>query len=136
MGLFPWAASGCAIANGRDEGVTKLLFYDSPGATGHGKILGGGMVGQHAGDVIGEIALAIEVGADVSILVSRFNRIPRWAKASTLLRRLHTAVARTCRRCAGKYGDALSTPEQSFGAPASRPSPTATGQITRCLKTY
>ncbi|MBK7050502.1 MAG: dihydrolipoyl dehydrogenase, partial [Rhodoferax sp.] len=57
-GLFPWTASGRAIANGRDEGVTKLLFDDSPEAHGHGKILGGGMVGTHAGDMIGEIALA------------------------------------------------------------------------------
>ena len=63
-GLFPWNASGRAIANGRDEGVTKLLFDDSPEAHGHGKILGGGMVGTHAGDMIGEIALAIEMGAD------------------------------------------------------------------------
>ena len=69
-GLFPWSASGRAIANGRDEGFTKLLFDDSPeGASdghggGHGKILGGGIVGTHAGDMIGEIALAIEMGAD------------------------------------------------------------------------
>ena len=63
-GLFPWTASGRAIANGRDEGVTKLLFDDSPEAHGHGKILGGGIVGTHAGDLIGEIALAIEMGAD------------------------------------------------------------------------
>lgn len=47
-----------------DDGVTKLLFDDSPEAHGHGKILGGGMVGTHAGDMIGEIALAIEMGAD------------------------------------------------------------------------
>ncbi len=64
-GLFPWTASGRAIANGRDEGFTKLLFDDSPEAHGHGKILGGGIVGTHAGDMIGEIALAIEMGADV-----------------------------------------------------------------------
>jgi dihydrolipoamide dehydrogenase len=63
-GLFPWSASGRAIANGRDEGFTKLLFDDSPDAQGHGRILGGGMVGTHAGDMIGEIALAIEMGAD------------------------------------------------------------------------
>jgi dihydrolipoamide dehydrogenase len=63
-GLFPWTASGRAIANGRDEGYTKLLFDDSPEAHGHGKILGGGIVGTHAGDMIGEIALAIEMGAD------------------------------------------------------------------------
>ena len=63
-GLFPWSASGRAIANGRDEGFTKLLFDDRPEAHGHGKILGGGIVGTHAGDMIGEIALAIEMGAD------------------------------------------------------------------------
>ena len=63
-GLFPWSASGRAIANGRDEGFTKLLFDDSESAHGHGKILGGGIVGTHAGDMIGEVALAIEMGAD------------------------------------------------------------------------
>ena len=64
VGLFPWAASGRANANGRDEGFTKLLFDNSPEAHGHGRILGGGIVGTHAGDMIGEIVLAIEMGAD------------------------------------------------------------------------
>jgi dihydrolipoamide dehydrogenase len=63
-GLFPWTASGRAIANGRDEGFTKLLFDDAPEAHGHGRVLGGGIVGTHAGDMIGEVALAIEMGAD------------------------------------------------------------------------
>jgi dihydrolipoamide dehydrogenase len=71
-GLFPWSASGRAIANGRDEGFTKLLFDDSAegesadghAGRGHGRILGGGIVGTHAGDMIGEVALAIEMGAD------------------------------------------------------------------------
>ena len=58
-GLFPWAASGRAIANGRDEGFTKLLFD----ADTH-RIVGGGIVGTHAGDLIGEVCLAIEMGAD------------------------------------------------------------------------
>jgi dihydrolipoamide dehydrogenase len=58
-GLFPWNASGRAIANGRDEGFTKLLFREDTHA-----IVGGGIVGTHAGDMIGEIALAIEMGAD------------------------------------------------------------------------
>ncbi|HSV81259.1 MAG TPA: dihydrolipoyl dehydrogenase [Ramlibacter sp.] len=58
-GHFPWTASGRAIANGRDEGFTKLLFD----ANTH-RILGGGIVGTHAGDMIGEVALAIEMGAD------------------------------------------------------------------------
>ena len=58
-GHFPWTASGRAIANTRDEGFTKLLFD----AETH-RILGGGIVGTHAGDMVGEIALAIEMGAD------------------------------------------------------------------------
>jgi dihydrolipoamide dehydrogenase len=58
-GLFPWTASGRAIANGRDEGFTKLLFDEES----H-RIIGGGIVCTHAGDMIGEIALAIEMGAD------------------------------------------------------------------------
>ena len=58
-GLFPWAASGRAIANGRDEGFTKLLFD----ANTH-RIIGGGIVGTNAGDLIGEVCLAIEMGAD------------------------------------------------------------------------
>ena len=58
-GLLPWAASGRAIANGRDEGHTKLLFD----AATH-RVVGGGIVGTHAGDLIGEVALAIEMGAD------------------------------------------------------------------------
>jgi dihydrolipoamide dehydrogenase len=57
--VFPWAASGRAIANGRDEGFTKLLFDDAT----H-RVVGGAIVGTHAGDLISEIALAIEMGAD------------------------------------------------------------------------
>ena len=57
--MFPWAASGRAIANGRDEGFTKLLFDDPT----H-RVVGGGIVGTHAGDLISEIALAVEMGAD------------------------------------------------------------------------
>jgi len=57
--VFPWAASGRAIANGRDEGFTKLIF---DGET-H-RIIGGAMVGTDAGNMLGEIVLAIEMGAD------------------------------------------------------------------------
>ncbi len=57
--VFPWAASGKAIANNRDEGFTKLL-YDPETK----QILGGAIVGTHAGDLIGEICLAVEMGAD------------------------------------------------------------------------
>lgn len=57
--VFPWAASGRAIANGRDEGFTKIIVDPES----H-RVIGGAMVGTHAGDMIGEIALAIEMGAD------------------------------------------------------------------------
>jgi dihydrolipoamide dehydrogenase len=57
--VFPWAASGRAIANARDEGFTKLLFDEQT----H-RILGGAICGTNAGDLIGEICLAIELGAD------------------------------------------------------------------------
>src|SRR5690554_6125578 len=58
-GVFPWAASGRAIANGRDEGFTKLLFDEQTG-----RIVGGAIVGTGAGDLISEVVLAIEMGAD------------------------------------------------------------------------
>ena len=58
---FPWSASGRAIANGRDEGFTKLIFDQAS----H-RLLGGAIVGTHAGDMIGELALAIEMGADAT----------------------------------------------------------------------
>ena len=54
-----WHASGRAIANGRDEGFTKLIFDEAS----H-RVLGGGIVGTHAGDLISEVALAVEMGAD------------------------------------------------------------------------
>jgi dihydrolipoamide dehydrogenase len=58
---FPWAASGRAIANARDEGFTKLIFD----ADNH-RIVGGGIVGTGAGDLIAELALAVEMGADAT----------------------------------------------------------------------
>ncbi|WP_373740897.1 dihydrolipoyl dehydrogenase [Neisseria sp.] len=58
---FPWAASGRAIANGCDQGFTKLIFDAESG-----KIIGGGIVGPNGGDMIGEICLAIEMGCDAA----------------------------------------------------------------------
>ncbi|HMM53656.1 MAG TPA: dihydrolipoyl dehydrogenase [Candidatus Desulfobacillus sp.] len=60
---FPWAASGRAIANGAEYGLTKLLF-DRQG----GRLLGGAIVGPNAGDIIGEIALAISQGCDAAAI--------------------------------------------------------------------
>jgi len=58
---FPWTASGRAIANARDEGFTKLIFDSET----H-RIVGGGIVGTNAGDLISELALAVEMGADAT----------------------------------------------------------------------
>ena len=58
---FPWAASGRAIANGCDNGFTKLIFDAETG-----RIIGGGIVGPNGGDMIGEICLAIEMGCDAA----------------------------------------------------------------------
>ena len=60
-GQFPWAASGRSLALGRDEGFTKLLFDPVT----H-RVLGGGMVGPNAGELVAEVALAIEMGADAA----------------------------------------------------------------------
>ena len=58
-GSFPWAASGRSLGLGRDEGMTKLLFdRDS------GRVIGAGIVGPNAGDLIAEVGLAIEMGCD------------------------------------------------------------------------
>ena len=61
VGKFPWAASGRAIGIGRTEGFTKLVFDEAT----H-RIIGGGIVGVHAGDLIAEVALAIEMGCEVA----------------------------------------------------------------------
>lgn len=75
-GLFPWAASGRAIANTRDEGMTKLLFDAQTQ-----RILGGGIVGTNAGELISEIALAIEMGADVVDIARTIHPHPTLAES-------------------------------------------------------
>jgi dihydrolipoamide dehydrogenase len=60
-GMFPWAASGRALALNRDEGFTKLLFEKDS----H-RVIGGGIVGTNAGELIAEVGLAIEMGADAA----------------------------------------------------------------------
>ena len=61
VGKFPWAASGRAIGLGRTEGFTKLIFDEAT----H-RIVGAGIVGPHAGDLIAEAALAIEMGCEAA----------------------------------------------------------------------
>jgi dihydrolipoamide dehydrogenase len=60
-GVFPWAASGRSLSLGRDEGMTKVLFDETTE-----RIIGCGIVGPAAGDLIAEAALAIEMGADAA----------------------------------------------------------------------
>jgi dihydrolipoamide dehydrogenase len=62
-GLFPWAASGRSLSLGRDEGLTKLIFDEATG-----RIIGAGLVGPNAGDLIAEVTLAIETGCDAQDL--------------------------------------------------------------------
>jgi dihydrolipoamide dehydrogenase len=59
-GVFPWAASGRSLSNGRNEGLTKILFDK----TSH-RIIGAGIVGTNAGELIAEAVLGLELGADV-----------------------------------------------------------------------
>jgi len=61
VGKFPWAASARAVGNGRGEGFTKLLFDEETQ-----RIIGGAIVGVHAGDLIAEVCLAIEMGAEAA----------------------------------------------------------------------
>ncbi|MDA5556149.1 dihydrolipoyl dehydrogenase [Shimia sp. MMG029] len=58
-GVFPWAASGRSLSLGRSEGLTKLIFDEDSE-----RVIGAGIVGPNAGDLIAEVALAIEMGAD------------------------------------------------------------------------
>ena len=62
-GVFPWAASGRSLSLGRDEGLTKIIFDPETD-----RVLGAGIVGPNAGDLIAEVALAIEMGADATDL--------------------------------------------------------------------
>jgi dihydrolipoamide dehydrogenase len=62
-GVFPWAASGRSLSLGRDEGLTKLLFDHETD-----RVIGAGIVGPNAGDLIAEVSLAIEMGADATDL--------------------------------------------------------------------
>ena len=62
-GVFPWAASGRSLSLGRDEGITKVIFDEADD-----RVIGAGIVGPNAGDLIAEVALAIEMGADATDL--------------------------------------------------------------------
>jgi dihydrolipoamide dehydrogenase len=84
---FPWAASGRAIANGRDEGFTKLIFeLDSH------RVVGGGIVGTGAGDLISELALAIEMGADATDIGKTIHPHPTTSESVGMAAELFAGV--------------------------------------------
>jgi dihydrolipoamide dehydrogenase len=74
-GLFPWGASGRSLAMGRDDGLTKLLFHK-----GTRRIVGAGIVGQNAGELIAEAVLAMELGAEAADLSLTIHPHPTLAE--------------------------------------------------------
>ena len=85
--VFPWAASGRAIANGRDEGFTKLIVD-----TETNRVIGGAIVGTHAGDLIGEIALAIEMGCDPTDIGKTIHPHPTLGESIGMAAELYEGV--------------------------------------------
>jgi dihydrolipoamide dehydrogenase len=84
---FPWAASGRAIANARDEGFTKLIFDE-----GSHRIVGGGIVGTGAGDLISELALAVEMGADATDIGKTIHPHPTLGESVGMAAELYEGV--------------------------------------------
>ena len=71
IGRFPWAASGRSLSLGRSEGLTKVIFDERTG-----RVIGAGIVGPNAGDLIAEVALAIEMGCEASDLGATIHPHP------------------------------------------------------------
>ena len=87
VGKFPWAASGRAIANGRDEGFTKLIINEET----H-RVVGGAIVGTGAGDLISELALAIEMGADATDIGRTIHPHPTLGESVGMAAELYEGV--------------------------------------------
>ncbi|WP_025099859.1 dihydrolipoyl dehydrogenase [Burkholderia sp. A1] len=85
--VFPWVASGRAIANGRDEGFTKLIFDEET----H-RVIGGGIVGLNAGDLISEVCLAVEMGADAEDIGKTIHPHPTLGESVGMAAELYEGV--------------------------------------------
>ncbi|MCT7313029.1 dihydrolipoyl dehydrogenase [Ralstonia sp. CHL-2022] len=85
--VFPWAASGRAIANGRDEGFTKLIFDEET----H-RVIGGGIVGLNAGDLISEVCFAVEMGADAEDIGKTIHPHPTLGESVGMAAELYEGV--------------------------------------------
>lgn len=94
-GVFPWAASGRALSLNRSEGFTKLLFNEN------GKVIGGSIVGTNAGDLISEVALAIEMGCDAEDIALTIHPHPT----------LSETVMMACEMYEGTITDLLISPK-------------------------
>ena len=78
-GVFPWAASGRSLTLGRSEGLTKLLFDEATG-----RLIGCGITGPNAGDLIAEAVLAIEMGADAADIALTIHPHPTLSETVAL----------------------------------------------------
>ncbi len=87
-GVFPWMASGRAIGTGRTEGMTKLLFDEKT----H-RVLGAGIVGVHAGDLICEMALAMEMDCDAEDIASTIHPHPTFGETIGLAAEVYEGTA-------------------------------------------
>jgi dihydrolipoamide dehydrogenase len=85
--VFPWSASGRAIANGREDGFVKLLFDKTTGRT-----IGGGIVGLNAGELISEVCLAIEMGADAEDIGRTIHPHPTLGESIGLAAEVYTGT--------------------------------------------
>jgi dihydrolipoamide dehydrogenase len=81
---FPWAASGRAIGIGRTEGFTKLIFDEAS----H-RVIGGGIVGARAGDLIAEVALAIEMGCEAGDIGHTIHPHPTLSESVGMAAEVH-----------------------------------------------
>ena len=77
-GVFPWMASGRAIGSGRTEGLTKILVDENK------RIIGAGIVGINAGELIGELALAVEMGCDIEDVALTIHAHPTLSESIML----------------------------------------------------
>ncbi len=87
-GKFPWAASGRSLAHGRDEGLTKVIFDKKTQ-----RILGAGIVGPNAGELISEVALAIEMGCDAEDIALTIHPHPTFSESIAVATELFEGTA-------------------------------------------
>lgn len=88
VGVFPWAASGRALSNGRSEGFTKMIFNKDTN-----RVIGGAIVGTGAGDLISEIALAIEMGCDAEDIALTIHPHPTLSESIMIATEVYEGVA-------------------------------------------